>query len=756
MGQDQKTDLLRSMLQQVGANDGRTRVRSTLESRATGRDVGPGADVRAASTPESAYAAAGLEALELLERGEIVDADKRFALEAIVMPLYRPVVDIVNDQINTDQLQETWSSLGTEPREQWNRQKIRSVGRINVPGVMYAGTGFVVGPNLLMTNRHVAAFFAQGMGTRVDFQAGQTASIGFCHEKGSTKNESLNITKVVMIHPFWDMAILEVSGLSHDRTPLVLDTTDPEKLVERKVVVIGYPGYDPSDDPEFQRVQERIFRGTYYVKRFQPGILRGRRDVKSYERMISAVTHDCSTLGGNSGSAVIDIESGTVVGLHFAGAYLDANYAVSPFDLAADPRVATLASAGVQFSGRVEPRGDFYGPLTSAWSAVDRGEKRTDSKPAPLPNDPNDQSLTASTQTPLAVSARVVPNDAVTFSIPLHVSISLGKPVLHFQAATKATESSTGVAEEGQSAPSQPAIDTAPFQLDSLSKSPFTWKAALSLALASKLAYESDQSVKSTCHGSARSWGFDSSEFIDEDDTQCFVALSPQIALVAFRGTESRGDWLKNINVPGRTREYGVVHRGFLGAFQSVESRLRSALSDSFGRKLILTGHSLGGALATVMAAEWQDFLPAAWVITFGQPAVGSGAFRMFFLQHYSGKFFRFVNRDDVVPRVPPGYEHVGRLLHFDVNNGLRNGQSLPVAEAAVESVNRDALEPGLPMLTAAEYAALQSRIGLEAVSFQRPVTESNTQPQTEGLLSGFSDHSLDAYIARIVVHAKP
>jgi hypothetical protein len=38
----------------------------------------------------------------------------------------------------------------------------------------------------------------------------------------------------------------------------------------------------------------------------------------------------------------------------------------------------------------------------------------------------------------------------------------------------------------------------------------------------------------------------------------------------------------------------------------------------------------------------------------------------MFFVQHYSRKFIRFVNDDDSLSRVPPGYQHVGRLLHFD------------------------------------------------------------------------------------------
>lgn len=749
-------DKLLVMLKQVGAREATNRVRSTLESRASASGQGPSLDVNTRS-PKATYAKVALEALDVLQRGGNVDASKRFALEAIVMPLYRPVVDILNDRIVVEQLEDTWRDLGAEDREDWNREKIRAVGRINVPGIKYAGTGFVVGPNLLMTNRHVAAFFAQGLGSRVDFQTGQSASIGFYHEKGGTQTESLKIEKVVMIHPWWDMAVLEVSGLKDDRIPLVLDTTDPEMLIDRNVVVIGYPGYDPEGDQEFQRVQASVFRSDYYVKRFQPGVFRERKDVESYSRMVSAVTHDCSTLGGNSGSAVIDVENGTVVGLHFAGEYLEANYALSPFDLASDPRVATLASAGVKFTGRVGPRGDFYGPLTTAWSAADRSENTVVSAQDVSAAGSNVQSPKTTSQTPKTLSAATVQKDSVTFSIPLQVSVSIGTPVLHSQAIPTTPVLTPRVSQEGQSAPSQPAIDTAPFHLDSLSRSNFTWKAALSLALASKLAYESEQSVKSTCLGSARSWGFDSYEFIDVDDTQCVVALTPEFALVAFRGTESRGDWLRNINVPGRTRNYGVAHRGFLGGFQAVESRVRSALSGIAGRKLILTGHSLGGALATLMAAEWQDFMPASWIVTFGQPAVGSGAFRMFFLQHYSGKFYRFVNDDDIVPRVPPGYEHVGRLLHFDADGRLQNGQSLPATEGAfVESISNEAFEPGRPMLTEAEYQALQSRIGQEVVSVSRPLTESLTQPQTEGIFPSVSDHSLDKYIAKIAAKARP
>ena len=38
--------------------------------------------------------------------------------------------------------------------------------------------------------------------------------------------------------------------------------------------------------------------------------------------------HDCSTPGGNSGSVVLDLATGDALGIHFAGRFLEANYAV--------------------------------------------------------------------------------------------------------------------------------------------------------------------------------------------------------------------------------------------------------------------------------------------------------------------------------------------------------------------------------------------------------------------------------------------
>ena len=65
---------------------------------------------------------------------------------------------------------------------------------------------------------------------------------------------------------------------------------------------------------------QSIFGDVYDKKRLAPGqVTEARPDV---------VLHDCSTLGGNSGSVVLDLATGEAVGLHFAGRFLEANYAV--------------------------------------------------------------------------------------------------------------------------------------------------------------------------------------------------------------------------------------------------------------------------------------------------------------------------------------------------------------------------------------------------------------------------------------------
>jgi hypothetical protein len=286
------------------------------------------------------------------------------------------------------------------------------------------------------------------------------------------------------------------------------------------------------------------------------------------------------------------------------------------------------------------------------------------------------------------------------------------------------------------------------FSASSLLATEFKWETALSLALASNLSYEDRAAVESTARGA---WGLDGCRFVETDDTQCFVAWSAQAALVAFRGSESLGDWIANLNIVGTTQPYGRVHRGFLGAFQVVDAQLRSALTGLAGRQILITGHSLGGALATIAAAEWQSQLPIAWVYTYGQPAVGKGAFPSFMAQNYAGKFVRFVNDDDIVARVPPTYRHVGRLIRFDAEGELLNQLESAAAEATGAAAPALAQSPAEPsMLTQTEFDLLRARL-LEQRAHAR--TAGLAMPDSlalEGFVPSFSDHSLDEYIAKI------
>lgn len=189
---------------------------------------------------------------------------------------------------------------------------------------------------------------------------------------------------------------------------------------------------------------------------------------------------------------------------------------------------------------------------------------------------------------------------------------------------------------------------------------------------------------------------------------------NPNLIVVAFKGTSpfNADEWRTNIDLSWlEFEDMGRTHSGFMKAlglqrglnwpnniqqnsdhqfaYYTLREKLKEALKENSEAKFILTGHSLGGALAILFAAvlmlheeEWLlDKLDG--VYTFGQPRVGDEKFGEFMKEKLTTvgvKYFRYVYSNDMVPRSPYDdktllFKHFGPCLYF---NCFYKGRVLP------------------------------------------------------------------------------
>jgi triacylglycerol lipase len=141
--------------------------------------------------------------------------------------------------------------------------------------------------------------------------------------------------------------------------------------------------------------------------------------------------------------------------------------------------------------------------------------------------------------------------------------------------------------------------------------------------------------------------------------------------VVAFRGTQPKN--LNNLRDdiqfwPRRWSGTGHVHRGFLRAYESVRQDIDDWLADKTPARLIITGHSLGAAMATLMAARH----PEAELVTFGSPRVGGRGFAARFAGR---KVSRYVDCYDFVTNLPPPiwFRHVAEMHYVDRHGRVHN-----------------------------------------------------------------------------------
>lgn len=172
--------------------------------------------------------------------------------------------------------------------------------------------------------------------------------------------------------------------------------------------------------------------------------------------------------------------------------------------------------------------------------------------------------------------------------------------------------------------------------------------------------------------------GFSRHSVIDKAGVQAFCAWNDHTLVICFRGTDSSSDWLadsmaEKVSLQGMA---GAVHTGFLRTMlvvcDDVFTIVNNLMMDGGGLRILVCGHSLGGAMATLFASRCKYFVNL--VCTFGSPRVGDAEFVARFNKRFKTHSMRFVNNNDAATRVPPkwmGYGHVWHQHYFDAAGKL-------------------------------------------------------------------------------------
>ena len=153
------------------------------------------------------------------------------------------------------------------------------------------------------------------------------------------------------------------------------------------------------------------------------------------------------------------------------------------------------------------------------------------------------------------------------------------------------------------------------------------------------------------------------------DDLKCFLIQIEGVEYLVFRGTSCLKTWI-DTNFKFKKKKIGrklKVHRGFLKAFNKLMGVIH--YPNFKNKKVVVTGHSLGGALAQLTSNQLHQFGYDVECVAFEPPRIANKNY-IEFTEEYNFKRIIIKNNIDIVPHVPPlifGYsDYKESILYID------------------------------------------------------------------------------------------
>jgi triacylglycerol lipase len=191
------------------------------------------------------------------------------------------------------------------------------------------------------------------------------------------------------------------------------------------------------------------------------------------------------------------------------------------------------------------------------------------------------------------------------------------------------------------------------------------------MARLAELAYLDGKEAKNKM----KALGYTGHKFFENDGAQCHAVWNKEEYVLAFRGTEPDeiSDVLADLKAwPAGAMTHGKVHMGFKDEVDKLWDEIVMHHGKGHSNKrFMITGHSLGAAMATIATSRFEEYTNVHQLTTFGSPRVGTRKF----IKHIETPHYRFVNNNDIVCRVPlalMGYKHHGKLQYINFYGNVR------------------------------------------------------------------------------------